>query len=92
MELGRKSYPDYEVLSFAASTLRWHFGLGGRYPYSFQKRDLGTQLAYLQPIGGYREIHKIIGLPPRTSFAYITENNINIANFTGTIRADGSTY
>ena len=70
--------------------MRWHFGLGGVRQYNpLISRTLTRGIAYMQPTEDYRTIYKVAGLPPRTSFAYIVQNNINITNFIGDVENMG---
>jgi len=75
--MGGKKYKS--MIDF--TSIRWHIGLGGIYEKSNSSRKLTQELSYLSPVSLYRNIYKVIGLPPRTTYSYNLQNNINIADF-----------
>ena len=79
--LALKAYPDYSITLGTDTVMRWHMGLGGRSKYSKNKRFLAKELSYLDVIKKYKEVNKVMGLPPRTLYGYNIQNNKNISNF-----------
>jgi hypothetical protein len=73
------------------SQMEWHFGLGGASINSNSKRSLTQENTYLPTIKSFRNIHKVIGLPPFTSYTANIQNDLNTALFSGAINQDGST-
>jgi hypothetical protein len=82
--LGVRSYPNYAISYLDCTVMRWHFGLGAITPYqNAETRRLAKELTYMAPLEQYKEIYKVVGLPPMTAYSHIIENNINIAKFLG---------
>jgi hypothetical protein len=77
--------------SLGGSQMDWHFGLGGPSINSNDQRSLIQENTYLPTTKSFRNIHKVIGLPPFTSYTANIQNDTNTALFVGTINPDGST-
>lgn len=72
--LGLFSYKDFS--SAAENTvIKWHIGLGAKSRYSNEHRNLSTDLLYLPTIKQEKEISRVFGLSPRSSYAYDVEYN-----------------
>ena len=76
---------DINILSntsFSGSEgMNWYIGLGGKSLFSENVRALRSELAYLPVVKQTKEITKIYASPPRTTYSYNLQNNINIADF-----------
>ena len=85
--MGHKKYKSRSDIT----DMRWHIGLGGLYEKSNSSRKLTQELSFLSPTSDYKNLYKVVGLPPRTAYAYNLQNNINISDFVGSINPDGTT-
>lgn len=76
---------DINILSnasfYANEGLSWYIGLGGKSLFSDNIRSMKTELSYLPVISKTKKVTKVYGLPPRTTYSYNLQNNINIADF-----------
>ena len=84
--MGHKKYKSRSDIT----DMRWHIGLGGLYEKSNSSRKLTQELSFLSPTSEYKNLYKVVGLPPRTAYAYNLQNNINISDFVGSINPDGT--
>lgn len=71
--------------------MSWHIGLGGKSNFSDNVRSIKKELSYLPVIKETKEVSKVYGLPLRSAYVYNLQNNLNIADFIGTINEDGTT-
>lgn len=72
--LGLFSYKD--LSQFPLDTvISWHIGLGAKSRYSNAHRSLSTELVYLPVVKKELQISRVIGLSPRSSYAYDFEYN-----------------
>lgn len=71
--------------------MSWHIGLGGSSNFSDNVRSIKKELSYLPVIKETKEVSKVYGLPLRSAYVYNLQNNLNIADFIGTINEDGTT-
>ncbi len=72
--LGLFAYKDFSVTSLD-TVINWHVGLGAKSRYSSEHRSLSTELAYLPAIKKQQQISRVVGLSPRSSYAYDVEYN-----------------
>ena len=77
--------------SLGGSQMDWHFGLGGPSISSNSQRSLIRENTYLPTTNSFRDIHKVIGLPPFTSYTANIQNDTNVSLFLGATNPDGST-
>tara|TARA_R110000824_G_scaffold28361_1_gene95422 strand:- start:215 stop:1393 length:1179 start_codon:yes stop_codon:yes gene_type:complete len=75
------AYPSNEGL------LRFHIGLSGYDIYTNSRREFSIGQEYLPMLDQYKEIPKIIGLPPRTSYANSISSNQAMTGFIGTVHS-----
>jgi hypothetical protein len=84
--MGLHKFPDPAYPS-AESLLRFHIGLSGYDIYTNSQRELSVGQEYLPAIDKYRQIPKVIGLPPRTSYANSIFSNQAMTGDLGTLQS-----
>ena len=72
--LGLFSYKDFST-TLLDTVINWHIGLGSKSRYSSEHRALSTELAYLPAVKKQQQISRVVGLSPRSSYAYDVEYN-----------------